>query len=188
MDRNHTNRGIELARALKSNRTEVALQAFEEIWARYRRGLESFACRMGSPAEHAEDRAQEALLDLWESRAQLQAPEALVTYLYTLCRFRCIRAWKQSRRQPATMSDEHLERHGRETGFEEAVLERYEEAQAHGVVRSQVEAVESPNHREALRLRAELKLGYAEIAVRLRVPVGTVKTWVHRARQQLRGR
>ncbi|TWU41526.1 ECF RNA polymerase sigma factor SigW [Novipirellula aureliae] len=38
------------------------------------------------------------------------------------------------------------------------------------------------NHRNAFQLFHEHSLGYAEIAAELECPIGTVKTWVHRAR------
>ena len=41
------------------------------------------------------------------------------------------------------------------------------------------------DHREAFVLFHEHQLSYAEIAETLNCPVGTVKTWVHRARREL---
>jgi RNA polymerase sigma-70 factor (ECF subfamily) len=41
------------------------------------------------------------------------------------------------------------------------------------------------NHRRAFELFHEQSLGYAEIAAELGCPLGTVKTWVHRARGHL---
>ena len=43
----------------------------------------------------------------------------------------------------------------------------------------------SPNHRMAFELFHEKSFSYAQIAERMNRPVGTVKTWVHRARGQL---
>jgi RNA polymerase sigma-70 factor, ECF subfamily len=40
-----------------------------------------------------------------------------------------------------------------------------------------------PRERDALLLYALADLSYAEIAVALDVPVGTVRTWLHRARR-----
>jgi RNA polymerase sigma-70 factor (ECF subfamily) len=42
-----------------------------------------------------------------------------------------------------------------------------------------------PEHREAFLLFHQEQLSYAEIALRLGCPLGTVKTWVHRARNDL---
>lgn len=44
------------------------------------------------------------------------------------------------------------------------------------------------NHREAFRLFHEHQLSYQEIAERLDCPLGTVKSWVRRARRELIGR
>lgn len=41
------------------------------------------------------------------------------------------------------------------------------------------------DYREAFLLFHEHQLSYAEIAERLKCPLGTVKTWVHRARREL---
>ena len=42
-----------------------------------------------------------------------------------------------------------------------------------------------PKHRRAFELFHEKSLSYAQIAEQMNCPVGTVKTWVHRARGQL---
>jgi RNA polymerase sigma-70 factor (ECF subfamily) len=42
-----------------------------------------------------------------------------------------------------------------------------------------------PEYREAFVLFHEHELSYAEIATSLECPLGTVKTWVHRARKEL---
>ncbi|WP_203329045.1 RNA polymerase sigma factor [Candidatus Laterigemmans baculatus] len=42
-----------------------------------------------------------------------------------------------------------------------------------------------PQHRQAFLLFHRSELSYAEIAERMECPVGTVKTWVHRARVDL---
>ena len=42
-----------------------------------------------------------------------------------------------------------------------------------------------PEHRDAFLLFHQHELSYHEIAQRLDCPVGTVKTWVHRARRGL---
>jgi RNA polymerase sigma-70 factor (ECF subfamily) len=42
-----------------------------------------------------------------------------------------------------------------------------------------------PEYRQAFVLFHEHELGYGDIAVAMEVPLGTVKTWVHRARREL---
>jgi RNA polymerase sigma-70 factor (ECF subfamily) len=42
-----------------------------------------------------------------------------------------------------------------------------------------------PEYREAFLLFHERQLSYIDIAASLEVPLGTVKTWVHRARRDL---
>jgi RNA polymerase sigma-70 factor (ECF subfamily) len=42
-----------------------------------------------------------------------------------------------------------------------------------------------PEFRDAFSLFYQAELSYAEIAERMGVPLGTVKTWVHRARREL---
>ena len=43
-------------------------------------------------------------------------------------------------------------------------------------------------YREAMSLRYIEDLSYLEITERLRVPIGTVKSWLYRGREQLRDR
>jgi RNA polymerase sigma-70 factor (ECF subfamily) len=51
-------------------------------------------------------------------------------------------------------------------------------------VRQALETVR-PEFRDAFTMFYERELSYAEIAEELNVPLGTVKTWVHRARRDL---
>ena len=42
-----------------------------------------------------------------------------------------------------------------------------------------------PEYRQAFVLFHEQELSYAEIATAMEVPLGTIKTWVHRARREM---
>jgi RNA polymerase sigma-70 factor, ECF subfamily len=57
---------------------------------------------------------------------------------------------------------------------------------AHGAEVARALAAMRPRERDALCLYALAELNYAEIASALEVPIGTVGTWLHRARQTAR--
>lgn len=62
------------------------------------------------------------------------------------------------------------------------------EAGSHGPELAAALASMRPRERDVLLLYALGGLGYAEIAVALDVPIGTVRTWLHRARSHARSR
>jgi RNA polymerase sigma-70 factor (ECF subfamily) len=68
---------------------------------------------------------------------------------------------------------------------EDAINERLD-ASAEGRRLSAALASLRPRHRDVLTLFALADLSYEEIALALNVPIGTVRTWLHRAREGMR--
>lgn len=152
---------------------EAAWRAFVE---RFERPVFSLCFRMMRHRQDAEDAAQEALVRAIRSLGDWDRSRPILPWLLTIAANRCRTALGRRRRIPATTqlpvepcSDAH--RAGPETAEEIA--------QALDELRDE--------YRECFILFYQHELDCAEISDVLGCPVGTVKTWLHRARQQLAG-
>jgi RNA polymerase sigma-70 factor (ECF subfamily) len=165
--------------------------AFETVAREHAPRLFRLAFRLSGRREDAEDLVQETLvralprLRLFEGRARLST--YLVRALVNVWRNR-LRARKRSR-----LVDWVFGPTGRETAVPEPVdagpsaLERLEAAERASSVRDAVLQLE-PTRRLTLLLREVESLSYEEIAVMTGVPIGTVRSRISRARDELRRR
>ncbi len=151
--------------ALTAKRDE---QAFAELYDRYGRRAYALAYRVLGSRDLAEDAVQEAFLGLWRSAARFRpergTPE---TFLLTLVHRRAVDRVRSERRRSAEQLNEHRER-GADGHEFEASLER--------------ERVGAALRRLPDRCREPIELAYydgytqREIASRLNVPLGTIKS------------
>ncbi|MEE2639111.1 MAG: RNA polymerase sigma factor [Planctomycetota bacterium] len=130
--------------------------------------------RMLGQREDAEDATQETFIRVINNLHRWDSERSFEPWLYTIagnrCRTRLLKRSKQKEIQlPETM--DCAARPRLQTGIFEEI----------GIA---VERL-APHQKEAFRLFHERQLSYLEIAAKLEVPVGTIKTWVHRARRQI---
>jgi RNA polymerase sigma-70 factor (ECF subfamily) len=134
----------------------------------------------------AEDVVQEAFVQAYVKLESFQRNSAFYTWLY---RIACNTAISRRRRKRVETS---VERNREETGGEPADTG---DAPDDRLLRDELiarvhEALNmlSPEHRCILQLREMQNLDYEEIAERLSINIGTVRSRLHRARMQLRER
>lgn len=147
-----------------------------ELVSRYRDRLVAFCYRWLGQRQDAEDAAQETLIRACRHLPHWDASREFEPWLMAIAGNRCRTALAARRRRlsvvplPETgVADPRPATTG-ETLLEEVRLALRE-------LRSE--------YREAFLLFHDEHLGYAEISQRMDVPIGTVKTWVHRARKEL---
>jgi RNA polymerase sigma-70 factor, ECF subfamily len=152
---------------------QAAMRALVE---RYQGNVFGLCYRMLGRYHDAEDAAQETFVRVLRSLAQVDLERDFEPWLLAIagncCRTRLTRRKRRPEGLPllADVSDGALE--------EEAGADLAEEVRL-GLAGLREE------HRRAFLLFHEQELSYQEIADVLDVPMGTVKTWVHRARQEL---
>jgi len=156
-------------------------EAFAELFDSYAPRLKSYMIRQGADAATAEELAQETLLTVWR-KAQLYSGEkgSASTWIYTIARnlridrIRREHPWQEL---PEGMNEEASD----DTPPDEAVSER-ERSQR---VRDALTSLPSEQH-EVVVLSYLDGLSHSEIAERLGLPLGTVKSRMRLAYQKLR--
>ena len=175
---------------LRAQLAEHLDTAFERLALAYQHRLYAFALRLCGRREDAEEIAQDALV---------RAYRALVSYPPERVRALALRAWlfqitlnvARNRARgyaphlesiEAESDDSRMEPAGAECDQPEALVERAERSEELASLLLSLPM----RFRSAVILRHVHGLGYAEIAVALDQPVGTVKANVHRGVRLLR--
>ena len=158
--------------------------AFGELVRRYEGRLFNSLVHMVGSREEAEDVSQEAFVQAFLKLDSFRGRSAFYTWLY---RIAFILSVSRKRRKRAEVSmDQHRDRTGEEPedggeGPSEQVLRDEQVRQVRGAI-----ADLNDEHRAIVVLREMEGCDYDTIAEILDVPVGTVRSRLHRARLQLR--
>jgi RNA polymerase sigma-70 factor (ECF subfamily) len=160
-------------------------EAWQQLIDQYGRKLYNVAYQFAGSLEEAEDLTQEIFLRLFRTLRQYRGDVPLVAWALRLSRNLCI---------------DHFRRHRRErssTAVSEKVLQHVpasDDPRADAERRQKLEAVyraldDMPRHLAELVILQDLQ-GWSlkETAEYLQLPVGTVKSRLHRARNELVGR
>ncbi|EMI19830.1 RNA polymerase, sigma-24 subunit, ECF subfamily, partial [Rhodopirellula maiorica SM1] len=147
--------------------------AFEKLVGRYHSLVFGVCMRFMRHRQDAEDMTQETFSRLARYLSRWDSKRPIEPWLVTIAGNRC-----------RTVLSRH--RHEVATGVPvEPAADRVQEKIAADSLREEVRlalASQPENHRRAFELFHEQSMNYAEIASQLDCPLGTAKTWVHRAR------
>jgi RNA polymerase sigma-70 factor (ECF subfamily) len=165
--------------------------AFARLVEKHKQSVYGLCFRLLGAAEEARDAAQEAFVRAYTGIGAFDSRQPFAAWVLRIARNHCIDLLRRRRptltieaRGSSSESDAHvapeLADHYAVSG-EQAVQE--EEAQ-----RDLDKAFASlpPRYREVVSLFHIQHKSYAEIALTLNVPLGTVMTWLHRARKELK--
>ena len=158
--------------------------AFEELVRTHQHRLFGVALRMLGNAAEAEEVAQEAFLRAHRSLADFRGEAKLSTWLYAIASRLCLNRLSQSERRLGRQGEETLLHLPHAGAGPDAALERGElEAALHRAI------AELPDERRIVVVLRDLEgLTYEEIAAALGLELGTVRSRLHRARADLRGK
>ncbi len=156
--------------------------ALGEVYDRYGDAMYGFALRMLTQPQEAEDLIQEIFLNLSGNCTYQTSRGSLKTYLMLLVHSRSI---DRLRSRKARVNKQQQLQHHEPTHIPNTPLESAATGEiAHRV---QVALAELPeNQQQALKLAYYEGLTQVEIADRLQVPVGTVKSWFRLSFEKLR--
>lgn len=150
--------------------------AMRELVDRFRNVVFGVCLRMLSNRHDAEDVAQETFLRAFRSLSHWDDQRDFQPWLLAIAANRC-RTWlslRKSRAKSVEFIDDVPDR-SPSTHAADALSEELHRALA--TVREE--------YRRAFLLFHEQELSYLDIAELMQVPLGTIKTWVHRARREI---
>ncbi len=154
-------------------------EAFAILVARYRAPLVRLAYRLTHDADEAKDIAQDAFLRAYNRLGEFHPDRPFGRWLFVIARNASLDAIRRRRRAATYASkDEPLPF---EPGPEELALRNDEATRVHAAL----DAL-PVKYRDVLDLYYIRGLRYREIALELAIPIGTVKTYISRAKRRLR--
>jgi len=163
--------------------------AFSQLVELAKRPVYGLCARLLQDGEDARDAAQESLVRAWSALATFDAAQPFVPWVLRIARNHCIDLLR--RRLPASRKVE-LDRErdgGGAVELPDPAAPQADEAIARAQLSASLDRAVSAlpeRYREVIHLFHVEQLSYKEIASTLEVPIGTVMTWLHRARAQLR--
>jgi RNA polymerase sigma-70 factor (ECF subfamily) len=156
--------------------------AFELLMDRFQDKVFRLACAMLRHETEAEDVTQEIFLRIWKALPGYHGGASLSTWIYTISRNACLTELKKRAAHP-TVSFQAPEM--------ETIVDKLPEL--HTVdpgpgtdadVRVMLDRLPE-KYRQVITLFYLEEKSYEEVATRLDLPMGTVKTFIHRARKEL---
>ena len=144
--------------------------------------------RLVGSREHIEDLAQDVFLRLYRALPAFRGEALLTTYLYRITVNVAQDEWKRRRRDDrplVSIADEEEEWEERLPHPDANAEERLVERQLRQSVEEQLQRL-SAVERTVLVLYHQEERTYEQIALALQMPIGTVRTHLHRGRKKLR--
>jgi RNA polymerase sigma-70 factor, ECF subfamily len=164
-------------------------EAFGILVRLHQRQVYLLALRMLHDSEEATEATQEVFLAAWQGLRTFRGDARFTTWLYRIAYNYCLKQAEQQRRAAATKAElvaaSAYENSAARTISATHALDA--EHQMRETVRSEINRLPA-KYRAVLVLRHLQELSYEEMASIMRVPVGTVKTQLFRARALLKER
>jgi RNA polymerase sigma-70 factor, ECF subfamily len=158
--------------------------AFGKLVQKYQDRLFNTVAHLAGNCEDARDIVQEAFVQAFVKLDSFRGSSAFYTWLYRIA-FNISAGWRRKHR-PVGSLDRNREELGMEpTDNGDSPLEKLERQERCGQVRRALRQL-SDEHRKILVLREIEGCEYESIAEILDLPIGTVRSRLHRARMQLR--
>ena len=161
--------------------------AFESLVRKYQKQVHALAFRKVGNFQTAEDITQETFLRVYQKLATLNDPTKFSGWLYAIVNHLCIAWHRKNRLQTESLQEIHI------SEIETDVYSRYVASEhAKTTAEAQPDLVRKlltklkENDREVITLHYFEEMTSSEIGKHLGVPENTVKSQLHRARQQLK--
>ena len=165
---------------------EGEMLAFEEIVKRYKDSLMNFVFRFLGDMSESEDIVQETFLRVFKNKRAYKKIAKFSTWIYTIAgNLAKTELRKRKKRNLYSVSD---------IGYDDKDFEISDEtlspesetntSMSEEIIQKEIQQL-SPKFREVIVLRDIQELSYEEISKIIKVPLGTVKSRVNRARLRL---
>lgn len=163
--------------------------AFEQLLLEHQKNVYNLCYRMAGNPDDAMNLSQETFLRAWRCLDQYQFASAFSTWLYRLCSNICIDFLRRRRRQqtvPLTFEDADGEEQTYAVPDAQPLPEEQVELKLTREILQAAMTQLLPEHRAVLQLRVVNEMSYEQIADVLDIQIGTVKSRLSRARNQLK--
>ena len=162
-------------------------EAFRHLYDATSSKLFGFALRILIRKEWAEEVLQESYISIWNNATGYQpALAAPMTWMTTIVRNK---AFDALRRQHDTVEiDADPFAHDIMSAMESDAPTPFDSLQLNGDARTVAQCLKRLEglHRQAIALAFYHDLSHSEVAQQLKLPIGTIKTWIRRGLQRLR--
>ena len=164
-------------------------RAFARLVETHKRVVYGLCLRLLADPEEARDAAQEAFVRAYASLHAFDASQPFAPWVLRIARNHCL---DQLRRRAPERRHVPLDAPGPDgepPEYADPEAPRPDEGLERAQARRALEAAIGdlpPNYREVVHLFHVEHMSYKEIAAAMDVPLGTVMTWLHRARARLR--
>jgi RNA polymerase sigma-70 factor, ECF subfamily len=158
-------------------------KAFDALAQEYLPFVYNLAFRVVGQEQEAEDLSQEAFVRAWTALPRFRSEARFSTWMYRIVTNLCYNRLPSLRRELATVSDEEITTVASPT--QEPVHARLEAEELRSWVHRQVDELPE-KYRLLVSLYYQEGQTYEEIATVTSLPLGTVKTGLFRAKEQLR--
>ena len=165
-----SDRGDDPSAWLTSVAQNADREAFAQLFAYFAPRLKAYMRKLGADDAAAEELAQEAMLSVWRRAASYDPARAAVsTWIFTIARNKRIDAIRRARRPELDPNDPTL--------FDEPPRPDAEAMRRSEAVAVRAAVADLPDDQaDAIRLAYDEGLSQTEIAARLDIPLGTVKS------------
>ena len=167
---------------------QAADPSFEQIVRDHQAMVFGTLVRLTGSREHIDDLAQEVFLRLYRALPAFRGESLLTTYLYRIVANVAQDEWKRRRREErplVSFSEEESEWEDRLPHPGPDAEQQFAERQFRYSVEQQLQEL-SPVERTVLVLYHQEERSYEQIAQSLKLPIGTVRTHLHRGRKKLK--
>lgn len=156
--------------------------AFRALFDYFAPRIRAYYAKRGLASSHADDLTQEVMVSLWRRAASYDSAKASPsTWMYTIARNQQIDDYrKTARAQQLDEKDPHF--HLNDAPTQDSLVERAEDAQTVSLALSNL----PDDQRYVLNLAFQEGLSHREIAERLNLPLGTVKSRIRLAMDKMR--
>jgi RNA polymerase sigma-70 factor (ECF subfamily) len=155
-------------------------QGFHELVLRHKDRLYTLAVRLLGDHGEAEDITQDTFLRVYERIGEFRGEARFTTWLYRICYNLCLNRLQRKRNdsREETLLEELPD-------LEERVPDQLITKERQEVVKRALSRL-TPEFREVIALYYTGQLSYDEVAMLLELPIGTVRSRLHRGRAELK--
>jgi RNA polymerase sigma factor (sigma-70 family) len=154
-------------------------RAFDQLYERHGVAILTYLLRQLDNRQLAEEILQDVLLAIWQAAPRFEGRSKVRTWMLSIARHHAINVRQRK------LATREIPLHDQTPDHDTGPLEKIERGMKHAKVREALQQLE-PDLREILELTFYYELSGLELAEMLGIPLGTLKSRLHRAKSALR--